>query len=345
MYRLGLESLYALRLHRLLAPFCGGAGVIFTLHHVRPAQPSRFQPNAFLEVTPDFLGIAIERIKALGFDLVSLDEARRRLIAGDRRRFACFTLDDGYRDNLEFGLPVFAAHDCPFTVFVTSSFVAGTGEIYWKALEAVVAGSDTIALDVEGLPASIPSRTIAEKNAAYRQILRTLDAAGETEKRRVIRALCDKHGFDMAAHCRTLSMTWGEVRHLAAQPLACIGAHTIHHFALASLSERDAWHELAGARDEIEQKTGFRPGTLAYPYGSRSEAGDREFRLAAKAGYDLAVTTRPGVLKRRDAGSLHSLPRVSLNGLYQEARFVDVLASGVPFSLLDAARRLRTGSA
>jgi hypothetical protein len=30
-----------------------------------------------------------------------LDEAVRRLREGEERRFACFTFDDGYRDNVE----------------------------------------------------------------------------------------------------------------------------------------------------------------------------------------------------------------------------------------------------
>ena len=41
--------------HHLMRPFVGGAGVILTLHHVRPPRFDRFQPNRLLEITPSFL--------------------------------------------------------------------------------------------------------------------------------------------------------------------------------------------------------------------------------------------------------------------------------------------------
>ena len=47
-------------------------GVIFTLHRVLPDKPADFSPNAILQVTPDFLDYAIERVRDLGLDIVTL---------------------------------------------------------------------------------------------------------------------------------------------------------------------------------------------------------------------------------------------------------------------------------
>ena len=57
---------------------------------------------------------------------------------------------------------------------------------------------------------------------------------------------------------------------------------------------------------------------LAYPYGDRIAAGPREFALARAAGFKTAVTTRPGMIFPESADHLTALPRVSLNGNYQD---------------------------
>lgn len=83
MMKAALSGLYHSRAHRLLAPYTQGAGVIFTLHSVRPepAEPKPFGPNRILEVTPDFLDAVLDQVQAAGLDVVSLDEAVRRLRA------------------------------------------------------------------------------------------------------------------------------------------------------------------------------------------------------------------------------------------------------------------------
>ena len=68
------------------------------------------------------------------------DEVHQRLVAGNfSRRFACFTFDDGYRDNRDFALSVMREFEAPFTVYVASDFAQGTGRLWWVALEMAVA--------------------------------------------------------------------------------------------------------------------------------------------------------------------------------------------------------------
>jgi hypothetical protein len=75
--------------------------------------------------------------------------------------------------------------------------------------------------------------------------------------------------------------------------------------------------------DRIEVEIGRRPSMLAFPYGYRAAAGDREAALARDAGFAASFTTRPDYIPI--AGSRQGLPRVSVNGLFQDVNFLDVL--------------------
>src|SRR5215471_19799980 len=119
IFRAGLEALYLTGAHHMLKPLFAGIGTIFMLHHVRPARNTAFQPNAGLEITPDFLRKTLAYIRSMDVDIVTLDEMHERLVAGRYdRRFACFTFDDGYRDNRDHALPIMREYQAPFTMFV-----------------------------------------------------------------------------------------------------------------------------------------------------------------------------------------------------------------------------------
>src|SRR3982074_725451 len=113
--RTGLETLYFSGAYMAMGPFVAGVGAILTLHHVRPPRPDRFQPNRLLEVTPHFLENVVRLLRPSPLDRVSLDEMHRRLTEGDaRRRFICITIDDGYRDTLQWAYPILKRHEVPF---------------------------------------------------------------------------------------------------------------------------------------------------------------------------------------------------------------------------------------
>jgi peptidoglycan/xylan/chitin deacetylase (PgdA/CDA1 family) len=135
-------------------------------------------------------------------------------------------------------------------------------------------------------------------------------------------------------------MDWNEIRELAADPLVTIGAHTVNHIMLGKAAEAAARFELKASRDAIEAALGAEVRHLAYPYGGRDLVGPREFRLASELGYRTAVTTRPGVLFPEHDQHLTALPRLSLNGEYQAARYVKVLMSGAATALFNGFRRV-----
>jgi peptidoglycan/xylan/chitin deacetylase (PgdA/CDA1 family) len=335
-----MEALYFSGAHVLLRPWLGGVGAVMTLHHVRPPRRDAFQPNRLLEVNPDFFERVIRRLRRSGADLVSLDEMHRRMTERDfTKRFVCITFDDGYRDNLHFAYPVLKKYQVPFAIYVATGFTDRVGEMWWLALETVIARNKLIGLRLDGQDRLFNCRTAEEKRATYDYLywwLRRRET--EEELRKVVRELAARYNVDTAKFCADLCMTWQELATLAADPLCTIGAHTVNHVMLAKVSERAVRSELTNSREVIEAALGVKPQHLAYPVGDRTSAGPREFKIAAEVGYKTAVTTRPGAIFQGHAEHLTALPRISFNGEFQRPRYARVLVSGAATSLWNGFR-------
>ncbi len=327
------EALWASRLTEVIRRRSQARGIIFTLHRVLPDTPADFSPNAILQVTPDFLDFTIQRVRELGFETVDIDEAVRRIESPRKGTpFVVFTFDDGYRDNLRHALPVMRRRRCPFTLYVPTALVDGVGEIWWQALEDIVAMQDAVAVTTGEGTEYLPSRTLAEKNAAYDRLYWQMRRMPEHDRVSFIRSLAKGYGYDLAAQCRALIMNWTELKTFADERLCTIGAHTVHHYELRKLDPAEARNEIEQSIRVIDAQFGKAPAHFSYPLGGPLSAGPREYELAKELGLRSAVTTIPGGIYEHHRDSLHSLPRVSLNGLFQARRYVDVFATPAVFT-------------
>ena len=78
-------------------------------------------------------------------DLVEHVEQNKRL----EQHAVVFTVDDGYADFADIASPVFAAYDCPVTVFLITDFVSGRLWNWWDKVDWVFRESKRDALNFE----------------------------------------------------------------------------------------------------------------------------------------------------------------------------------------------------
>jgi peptidoglycan/xylan/chitin deacetylase (PgdA/CDA1 family) len=165
--------------------------------------------------------------------------------------------------------------------------------------------------------------------------------AADEEVRATVRDLCVRHEVDLTAFCRDLCMDWEDIGRMADDPLCTIGAHTVNHPMLKKVAdEASVRAEMEQSRAVLDAALGKRPEHLAYPVGDATSAGSREFRIAAELGFKTGVTTRPGVLFEEHRGHLTALPRISVNGEFQQERYLEVLMSGAGSALWNGFRRV-----
>jgi peptidoglycan/xylan/chitin deacetylase (PgdA/CDA1 family) len=336
----GFGALAVIGADRWLRYLVQGQGVILMFHHVRPWRPREFAPNRGLEITPEFLDVVLTELRHEGFDIISLDAVldRTRSNAATGRPFAALTFDDGYRDNVEHAWPVLRRHNAPWTLFVTTDYADGQGRLWWLELEQAIARLDRVVHRGNDEVLDLPSRTIAEKGAAFEAIYRHLRAGPEERLRAVTANLAAQAGVDTSGLTANLCLGWDELQTLAREPDVLIGAHTLSHPILAKCDETTAMREIAESKALLERRLGRPIRHLAYPFGDASAVGPREFRLARQADYVTAVTTRPAHVFPEHAAHPHALPRTSVNGLFQNTQALRALFSGVPFLIWNGRR-------
>ena len=310
----GFAGFRASGLHRAASLAVRGRGVILTFHRVRRERPaSSYAPNGALEITPQFLDLALDVVRREGFELVSLDEARRRLVEGEGAPFAALTF-----------------------VYCATGFIERAARLWWLELEEAIRRLDTVDIGTARLAAQTP----AEKSAAFDRIYWLLRGRSEPELLETVGDLARRAGIDSQALSDGLFMDWSEVIQLSRHPLATIGAHGVTHRRLAHWSAAEARAEMADCKGSLEARLGLEVKTFAYPVGDPTSAGSREFGLARELGFATAVTTRPGMLFPEHAQRLTSLPRVSVNGRWQRVEALEALLSGAPFWLWNGGRRV-----
>jgi peptidoglycan/xylan/chitin deacetylase (PgdA/CDA1 family) len=340
-----METLHFSGLDRLPPLARPGLGAVLTFHHVGPMATDAFDPNRGLTVTADFLDRALAHLKTRGFRFVDLAELHHRLTRpaadnGDGARVLAVTLDDGYRDNRDVALPVFEKHGVPITVFVAPGFAERREILWWEVLATVLGRRTQVAFDFGAGEEAVPLATTAAKIAAWQRFTAWVNASAPRAVLDAVARLAARAGVDALAMTADLVMDRDETIAFARHPLVTIGAHTLTHANLRNLDRAAALAEMVGSADRLAGWLGARPRFLAYPYGYPAAAGPDQFALAAEAGFDLAFTTRPGVLLPAHRDHLTALPRLSVNGDFQKLRYLDVLLSGAPIALKTRLRML-----
>ncbi|MBY0611731.1 MAG: polysaccharide deacetylase family protein [Beijerinckiaceae bacterium] len=341
IFKFVLATLSATKLHYLMSPSARGLGAILMINHVRPWEERPFAPNRCFEITPEFLDRCLSVSKLRGYDLIALDDVPERLRdTASTRPFLAITVDGGYRDLVEFALPIFKRHKAPFTSFATPGFMQRTSMLWWVDLEMAIEKLGAITISGHDFRFEAVCNTPQEKQKAFTKLVRLLRKGPEAQLQRVVSELAQQAGVDTFANVNQLCMTSEEVKTLASEPLASIGAQTMTYPILAKHDYTFARREIGKSRQVLEDMLHRDVRHFSYPFGDRASASMRDFYLAASVGLESAVTKRPGVLFAEHAEYIYALPRLQLNGHFQNEGYFDVLLSGVPFALYNRGRKL-----
>jgi peptidoglycan/xylan/chitin deacetylase (PgdA/CDA1 family) len=264
----------------------------------------------------EFLSRAVHAIRASGLEIVSLDQALERIAGPGRRGFVALTFDDGYRDSLTRALPVLEKHDAPFTVYVPTKGITRELDAWWLGLRAIFRQNDIVVIDAMRRRFECPN--LQAKMVALRETCAW--AAANACSPSALRSTFARYGVSITDLVDRYFLNADELIALSRHPLATIGSHTRSHTALSTLDACEMYSEIRDSQTFLKTLLDRDVRHLAYPFGSKSACGPREFAAAQQIGFSSAVTAINRPLFGQPGR--YSLPRMNVTTKFW-TRFVD----------------------
>lgn len=281
-------------------PVYGGLGMILMFHRFTSVPEKRIDASS--SISSKAFDRLLGYIRKKGPEIIALRDVPRAI--AERRHFISLTIDDGYRDNAEIALPILRRHNAPVSIFVPSAILDRTIDAWWLQVEMI-------------------SQQYDNPRAAYENMMMEINQKPETLKK-----ICESFTASQSELNDKHFMSADEVIELDRDPLVEIGGHTISHPKLKTLDDGQAEREISQNKKDLETLLGREIETFAYPFGDEQACGAREYALARKAGYKIAVTTREGNVFPAHADYMTALPRYSVRGLFDNLAIYDMQRSG-----------------
>ncbi|ABQ26515.1 polysaccharide deacetylase [Geotalea uraniireducens Rf4] len=301
-------------IHSLLERVClSDRAFVLMYHRILPSAENQayyVQPGMFVTTVTFEQQVAYVRDH---FEVVFLDDLVKRALKGAHiGRHCALTFDDGWRDNYTEAFPVLERYRVPATIFLSTGFV-GTPRTFWPEelchyLERIDLGT----FAGIGAPPSWSRFTgmIGRFKCHGREwfldrSIETLKAFAPSDREGILNYLRSMLGAEPVPR---QMLSWEEAREMVHSGLVRFGAHTVNHELLDQLPLHRARDEISLSRSEIERRLEQKVTTFAYPNGNHSEAVRR---IVEEGGFDAAVTTRKGFLRR--GVSFLEIPRIALH--------------------------------
>ncbi|MBX9855544.1 MAG: polysaccharide deacetylase family protein [Gemmatimonadaceae bacterium] len=275
---------------------------------------------------PRELRATLALLRKSGVRIASIEEAIEEYVRNQGRRTAgpptvAFTVDDGYQDFMDVGLPVFESFDCPVTCFVVPDVVDGKSWFWWDRLDFVLRRLpfDQLIVQVDGERFDVPRST--NEYSWKRPLVTLLKGRSESFRSRFLAELEAKAGvaFPSAIPNEYRVMTWDAIRECERRGVR-FGAHSLTHPVLSQVSDDMSRDEILGSVRRLQSEVDNPSSVFCYPYGLAADFGAREIETLQQIGVEFAVSALPGVVRpgqpggRFDTDLAWRIPRFAFDG-------------------------------
>jgi glycosyltransferase involved in cell wall biosynthesis len=278
----------------------------FLFHRINTIQDPLWNP-----ISPEHFEEIIIYLKK-HFEFVALkDYLLEDFIPQTKKPLCAVGFDDGYKDFLEFALPILKKYDCPSSMYVVTDCIDKDLPPWTYMLNHYFINTSklTISLDTKDFPGHLKNtiwKNKTERLHYAKQLNPFMKSLDNNKRCDLYKTIIDE--LNDVAPPHGLMLKWSEIRELKNHKCE-VGSHTMSHPMLSKkLSHIELIKELKESALIIEKHTGAFPVTISYPFG----AYNAEVKKAAfEAGYKIGVTVNPSPYDSTRHDMLE-IPRIEL---------------------------------
>ena len=283
-----------------------GNGSILMYHRVLPDEKINEDLDVGLAVLTSNFEKQIKLLKT-NYNIVPIDELINNLKSKRKEKFLLsITFDDGYKDNLNFALPILEHYKIPATIYVTTRFLDTEVWMWWYELKEIINQKDYLKFNYKEHNYYYKLKNYRQKIQAFKNLrklflnlrvneqLELLEIATENKKRKNYSKIC---------------LDSKDLKTLDKNSLITIGAHTHTHTNLKILNKDEAINDICKCTKILENLLDHKVKHFAYPYGGLGQADIREYDIIKNLSFSSAVTDRVYPIKD---DNLFSLPRIGV---------------------------------
>lgn len=287
----------------------GGKNIILAYHSLSETDPGKRSDCGYVSPRQRIpLNLFEKQLHWLSqfADFVSLSDIVTSA-SSDRWRVAV-TFDDGYRDNIEFGLPLFRRYEVPVTWFLSTRFIEERDYLpWWDLVDYMmqhVHGRVEVTIDSTVHRYNLDEQSDSDR---FRKNMREAFMTAEQSSYDAIYESLRKECARFKALPPNAFADRELVIRAASSPWISIGAHTVSHLNLASVSPKTVWHEVSTGQTQLQGWTGEPVDWFAYPYGGEVDYNKEVQSIVSESGFVGAVTTNRGYVS--EGNDMLALPR------------------------------------
>jgi peptidoglycan/xylan/chitin deacetylase (PgdA/CDA1 family) len=221
-----------------------------------------------------------------------------------RRPAVAITFDDGYADNFENALPILESVGMPATFFIATGYVGSGREFWWDELERALLNGAAGLRRVQRLGAveferAYDGASPEDRRALYQDLHPRLKKLSVADRENALAALHEAFPTSAPARNSHRVMAVDEVTRMGASKVVTLGAHTVWHQPLASLTVEAQRDEIGRSRAMLQEWTGRPIDVFSYPFGNHDDYTPQSVALCRDFGFTRVAANFPAVVRER----------------------------------------------